>query len=176
LTLDEIEAGTRVFADAPIFVYHFTAASPACHRFLKRCESGELKAVTSAAAIAEVTHRLMMIEAVASELVTPGNVAKKLRAKPGAIKKLRKYDEQARNIALMGVDILALDSGILARASALRAEAGLMVNDSLMASTALSAGLEVIATSDGDFRRVRQLRVAEPGDLGKAAPSRPEIR
>jgi predicted nucleic acid-binding protein len=171
LTLDEIEAGTRVFADATIFVYHFTAASPACHRFLKRCESGELKALTSAAAVAEVTHRLMMIEAVARKLVAPGNVAKKLRAKPGVIKELRKYDEQAQQIALMGIDIVGLDSGILARASTVRAEAGLMVNDSVMASTALSADLEVIATSDRDFRRVRQLTVAEPGDLGESARS-----
>jgi predicted nucleic acid-binding protein len=165
LTLDQIEAGTRVFADATIFVYHFTAASPACHRFLKRCESGELKASTSAAAIAEVTHRLMMIEAVSLELVTAGNAAKKLRAKPTAIKKLRKYDEQAQQIPLMGIDVLPLDFGILSRASAFRTEAGLMVNDSIMASTALGAGIELIATSDRDFRRVRQLRVAEPGDL-----------
>ena len=167
MTLDEIEPGTRVFADAAIFVYHFAGASPACHRFLKRCESGELNAFTSAAAIAEATHRLMMIEAVASGLVTPGNVAKKLGAKPPAIKKLRRYDEPAQQIALMGVDIVPLDSGILARASTLRTESGLMVNDSLMASTALSAGLEVMATSDRDFRRVRELTVAEPGDLGK---------
>ncbi len=167
LTLDEIEEGTRVFADATIFVYHFTAASPACHRFLKRCENGELKGYTSTAAIAEVTHRLMMIEAVSLGLVTPGSVAKKLRSKPGAIKKLQKYDEQAHQIPLMGIDVLTLDLGILTRASALRAEAGLMVNDSLMASTALSAALEVIATSDGDFRRVRPLTVAEPGDLPK---------
>ena len=167
MTLDQIAAGTRVFADATIFVYHFTAASPACHRFLKRCENGELKGFTSAAAIAEVTHRLMMIEAVSLGLVTPGSVAKKLRSKPGAIKKLRKFDEQAQHIPLMGIDVLALDLGVLARSSALRAEAGLMVNDSLTASTALSAALEVIATSDRDFRRVRQLTIAEPGDLAK---------
>jgi predicted nucleic acid-binding protein len=167
LTLDEIRAGTRVFADATIFVYHFTGASPACHRFLKRCEKGELKGFTSAAAVAEVTHRLMMIEAVSLGLVTPGSVAKKLRSKPGAIKKLGKFDELPQDISLMGIDVLALDLGVLTRASALRAEAGLMVNDSLMASTALSTALEVIATSDGDFRRVRQLTVAEPGDLAK---------
>jgi predicted nucleic acid-binding protein len=167
LTLDEIDPGTRVFADATIFVYHFTGASPACHRFLKRCESGELKALTSAAAIAEVTHRLMMIEAVSLGLVTARNLAKKLRAKPGAIKKLRKYDEQAQQIPLMGIDVIALDYGILTRASVLRGEAGLMVNDSLMASTALTAGVEIIATSDRDFRRVRELTVAEPGDLGR---------
>jgi len=167
LTLDEIPAGLTIFVDATIFVYHFSGSSLACRRFLERCEGGQLKAVTSAAALVEVSHRLMMMEAVSRGLVSSGNVAKKLRKKPGVVKKLRTYDENVQRIPLMGVQIVPLDLKILWRASELRFEFGLMMNDSLMASTALEAGLEVMATADRDFQRVRELSVAMPGDLRK---------
>ena len=168
MTLDELQPGLRIFTDATVFVYHFTGASHACRRFLERCEGGDLKAFTSAAALAEVSHRLMMIEAVSRGLVSPGNVLKKLRKKPGVVKKLGTYHENVQRIPLMGVEVLPLDLRILAKAFELRTAAGLLVNDSIMAATALSAGLEVIATADHDFRRVRELSMAEPADLGTA--------
>ncbi len=108
-----------------------------------------------------------MMEAVSRGLVSSGNVAKKLRKRPGVVKKLRTYDENVQRIPLMGVQAVPLDLKILCRASELRFEFGLMMNDSLMASTALEAGLEVIATVDRDFQRVRELSVAMPGDLRK---------
>ena len=165
MTLDEIPSGLKVFVDATIFVYHFSGTSPACRRFLERCESGQLKAVTSAAALVEVSHRLMMMEAVSRGLVSPGNVAKKLRKKPGVVKKLYTYDRNVQQIPLMGVEVVPLDLKILWLASELRTEFGLMMNDSLIASTALEAGLKVIATADQDFQRIRRFSVAVPGDL-----------
>jgi hypothetical protein len=63
--LSEIPSGTRVFIDATIFIYHFTGVSPSCRSLLARCEAGQLQALTSAVAIAEVTHRLITIDAVA---------------------------------------------------------------------------------------------------------------
>ena len=109
-----------------------------------------------------------MIEAVSRGLVSPGNVSQKLRKKPGVVKKLGTYHENVQRIPLMGVEVFPLDLRILAKAFELRTAAGLLVNDSIMAATALSAGLEVIATADHDFRRVRELSVAEPADLGTA--------
>jgi len=165
LTLDEISSGERVFVDATVFVYHYAGASPACRRLLERCERGDIKATTSAAALAEVSHRLMMMEAVSLGLVSTGNVAKKLRKKPGAVKKLHTYEDIVQRIPLMRVEVLSLDLKTLANASTLSAQYGLMVNDSIMASAAVTAGIEIIATADRDFRRVSELSVAVPGDL-----------
>ena len=67
----------------------------------------------------------------------------------------------------MGMEVVPLDLKILWRASELRFEFGLMMDGSLMASTALEAGLEVMATADKDFQSVRELSVAMPGDLRK---------
>jgi hypothetical protein len=47
MPLSEIPAGTSVFLDATLFVYHFTGASQSCRSLLARCEAGELHALTS---------------------------------------------------------------------------------------------------------------------------------
>lgn len=64
MTLEEIPAGARIFIDSTIFIYHFTAASPACRTLLERCEAGDVRGLTSTAVLAEVAHRLMMSEAL----------------------------------------------------------------------------------------------------------------
>lgn len=65
----------------------------------------------------------------------------------------------------MRVEVKPLDLKTLLNAADLRVEYGLMVNHSLIASTALSTGLQIIATADHDFQRVQTLSVALPGDL-----------
>ena len=94
MLLDQIAAGSRVFIDSTIFIYHFTGASADCKQFLERCEGGDLKGVTSVVVLAEVAHRLMMVEAVSRGSLTTGNVVRKLRAKPELVARLETYREQ----------------------------------------------------------------------------------
>jgi predicted nucleic acid-binding protein len=51
-TLDQLEAGSRVFIDASIFIYHFTGNSLECRQLLEACESGRIEGFTSVTAIA----------------------------------------------------------------------------------------------------------------------------
>jgi predicted nucleic acid-binding protein len=115
-----VERGSRVFIDASIFIYHFTGTSPGCRRFLESCERGQVEGITSVTALAEVAHRLMMIEAVAKGLISPGNPARKLREKPAIVKELHVYLEQVELIPLMGIAVLSLDLETLGVAAALR--------------------------------------------------------
>ena len=165
MTLDQISPGSRVFIDSTIFIYHFTGASADCRRFLERCERGDLKGSTSTVVLAEVAHRLMMIEAVARGLLPSGNVARKLRTRPDVVTGLETYREQVERIPLMGVAILPLDVKSLLHTHGVRKKYGLLVNDSLVAATATLAGLRTLATADTDFRRVAELETHEPADL-----------
>ena len=164
-TLEQIPFGARIYLDAPIFIYHFTGASEACRALLLRCENGEVRGVTSAVTVAEVTHRLMTIEAVADGLVTPGNVVAKLRRRPDVVKRLRRYREQVEKIPLMGVRVASLDLRTLLMAGALRPEAGLLTNDSLAAATALEQEIDRVASADPDFETVEGLTLHRPDDL-----------
>ena len=165
MTLDQIRSGSRVFIDATIFIYHFTGSSRDCRIFLERCEQGDLKGWTSVVALAETTHRLMMVEALANGLVSPGNVAQKLRRQPGAVQRLSLYQEQVEKIPLMAVEVIPLDLSSLLRAKKVRSRYGLLANDSILAATALEGGIVAIASADRDFERLEGVQLFQPSDL-----------
>ena len=166
MTLESVRAATRIFLDATIFIYHATGASPECRGLLERCEAGEVAGVTSVVVLAEVAHRLMMIEAVAAGLVSGKDVVKKLRSKPDIVGRLHVYHEQVERIPLMGVDVLPLDLGTMLRSAHFRRQYGLLVNDSLVVAAARGSGVGHLASADPDFGRVKELKVYHPGDLG----------
>lgn len=151
--------------DAPIFIYHFTGVSEQCREFLARCERGVITAKTSAVIIAEVTHRLMMIEAVARGFVQPGQVVKKLRAQPEIVRKLRLYDEQVRQIPWMEIEVIPLQSSTLFQAAEVRRQEGLLTNDSAFVATARADAITTLVTADRDFTRLRDVQVFAPTDL-----------
>ena len=166
--LESAARGDQVFIDSTIFIYHFVGASAQCRRFLARCESLEIEGVTSTGILAEVTHRLMMIEAVAAGLVSPGNVARKLAERPEIVKKLGSYRRDVESISLMGIRIVGVGLSDLLKAHELQVRHGLLTNDSLVAAAALEIG-SPLATSDAAFGRVKGLTVLSPDDLRPAA-------
>jgi predicted nucleic acid-binding protein len=165
LTLDDVPAEAGIFVDSTIFLYHFTGASQECRRFLRRCESGEVDGLTSSVVLAEVAHRLMTIEAVASGMVSAGNVVKKLRSKPELVRRLTRYQQQVDKIPLMSVRVHAVDTGTLLRSAEFRSRYGLLVNDSLVLTSAVDHGVTALASADRDFERVEEVQLYSPGDL-----------
>jgi len=115
LTLDRVPPGSRIFLDSTIFIYHATKVSLQCRSLLERCESGDVAGITSVVVLAEVAHRLMLVEAVATGLVSGKDVVKKLRARPDLVRRLHVYHDQVERVPLMGVDIVPFDVGTLLR-------------------------------------------------------------
>ena len=69
MMLQDIPAGTCCFIDANIFVYHLVnvpVLSDDCSKFFDRIERREITGVTSAVAVAEATHKVMLAEAIAN--------------------------------------------------------------------------------------------------------------
>ncbi len=163
--VEGLPEGERVFLDANVFVYHFSGVSAECRRLLEACEQGALRGVTSVIVLAEVRHRLMLLEAVGKRLVTAGNVVRKLRERPDVMRALTACHEQVERIPLMGVEVLPLDLRQLLGAADLQRRFGLLTNDALLAATALDAEIEHFASADADFERVEGLAVHAPGDL-----------
>lgn len=166
MTLDRIPSGERVFLDSSIFIYHFTGASLDCRALLERCEAGDVKGATSVVVLAEVAHRLMLLEALSGGLVAPPNAVKKLRARPELVRGLRLYQDQVEQIPLMGVEVFPAQLATLARSADVRRRHGLLVNDSLVVAAAEAAQIGALASADTDFRRVKELKLYQPADLG----------
>lgn len=164
-SLDAVAAGTRLFLDSPVFLYVFAGASEECRVLLRRCEEHQVAGVTSVVVMAEVCHRLMAMEAVAKGFMPPGAVGRKLRGRPDVVRQLEAYREYLERIPLMGIDVLPLDIGLSMRAADVRAETGLLTNDSIIVATMRDAGVTAIATGDRDFERVEGIQVFRPTDL-----------
>ena len=64
MKLEDLPEGARVLVDANILIYHFSGVSLECRAFLQRCESRQVEALTGVHILLEVTHRLMVLEAL----------------------------------------------------------------------------------------------------------------
>jgi predicted nucleic acid-binding protein len=170
-SLDDVPGGGRVFLDASIFVYHFFRASAQCRRLLERCERRDVAGVTSVVVFNEVSHRLMMMEAVRAGLVSPGGVPGKLRRRPDLVRPLHAHVSQVECIPAWGIEVLPVDLGRSMRAADARASTGLLTNDAIILATMREEAILAIATADSDFRRFDDLQVFRPTDLGPAAPA-----
>jgi predicted nucleic acid-binding protein len=88
MMFDELQDGEKIFIDANIFVYHFGELSGACKHLLSRCSKGQLRGYTSTAILAEVLHRLMIVEAVKKGHVKAKNPVQQLKKNPEIVKQL----------------------------------------------------------------------------------------
>ncbi len=170
-SLDALPPGTTVFLDSPVLLYVFSASSAECRALLRRCEEHAITGVTSTVVMAEVCHRLMAFEALSKGLMPPGGVGRKLRSRPDVVRQLTEYREYLQRIPLVGIDVLPLDVRLFMGAADVRAETGLLTNDSIIVATMRDAGVSAIATADRDFERVEGIQVFRPTDLGAAAPA-----
>ena len=163
--LDQIRSGARIFVDSTVLIYHFTGSSIECKNFLSRCERTDLRGMTSVIVLAEVAHRMMMMEALSKGLIHGNNPARKLRAKPDLIKNLHIYKQQIDQIPLMGIEIIPLDLKTFFKASILRDNYGFLTYDSLVAATATEQNVEGIASADTDFERLQGVPLFRPHDV-----------
>ena len=65
--LDNIPDGTHCFVDANVIAYFIVGLvpfAPQCETLFKRVEVGAISASTSAALVAEATHKVMLAEAI----------------------------------------------------------------------------------------------------------------
>jgi predicted nucleic acid-binding protein len=85
-----LPSGSRVFIDANIFIYHFTHTplTAACTKFLQRVEVGDIEGITSVITLAEVAHRLMILEAIQIHGLFPHAAVRKLKENPTLVQQL----------------------------------------------------------------------------------------
>lgn len=162
---NELPEGNVLFIDSNILIYHFSGVSDECSGLLERCERGELKGVTSTHILAEVLHRLMMIEAVEKKVASPGEIAKGLKTNPDGVRKLRDYYKYTMQIPLMGIEVLPLNIEVIRDSQEYRRSYGFLTNDSLSLALMEQHGIGAIATGGMDFHRIEKIEVWSPMDV-----------
>lgn len=150
--------------DANIFIYALGQTSPLCVAFLERCAREELLGVTTVEVVNEVTHRLMLVEAVKKNHITKEQ-ASQLKGKPNVVKALTDYWILASRIFALNVLVLGLEVPRLHRAERLRKTNGVLTTDSMVLAAINEYGIGCLATRDGDFDQVPGISVYKPGDV-----------
>jgi predicted nucleic acid-binding protein len=113
----------------------------------------------------EITHRLMVLEALQKELITGGQPARKLKEEPEIIKSLHEYNQSVQQISRLRIRVRPLTSAIVKAGEAIRVQEGLMTNDSVTVALGQKMGLIDVATADADFNTISHIRVCQPGDI-----------
>jgi predicted nucleic acid-binding protein len=162
--LPNLPAGTDIFLDANVFIYALGGHSNDCHQLLRRCATEEIFGITTLDVINEVTHRLMLTEAVAKHVIPKGN-ASALKGKWRDVATLTEYWLLASRIFALNILIAGSDGARLHRAQTVRSNYGLLTNDSLIPATMNELGIDCLATRDRDFDHVSSLTVYKPTDI-----------
>lgn len=162
--IENLPAGTHVFLDANIFVYAFLGHSNQCRDLLARCATERVFGITTLDVVNEVTHRMMLAEALGSGVIKRDSV-RELRGKWREIAKLTSYWRQTAGIFALNILVLTSDEGRLHRAQTMRSRHGLLTNDSLIVGTMDEYGISCLASRDDDFDHVSSLTIYKPTDI-----------
>lgn len=166
MNLDDISTGSLCVVDTNVLIYAEQGVSPQAQRFVRRCSSGELKAVLPQTVWQELAHKLMMAEAMMRGLTSGGNPAARLGAKPDAIRSLTLYRAKVKSLLDLGFGFEPCQlEDLTERAFALQERHGLLTNDSVVLAVALRLKADVLVSSDKAFRGVEELDVYYPTDL-----------
>lgn len=163
--LHEIEAVSKVFIDANIFVYHFSKGSEfnkSCTDFLYRVETSQIHGFTSVGIIMEASHRLMMIEASSVLDVEIKNLPKYLKQHPDIVKQLTKHLTVPSKITELNIEIVQTTLKNVVDSQHNKTKYGFLSNDSLTLKIMEDIGMTNIASNDSDFKRVEWLNLYLP--------------
>jgi predicted nucleic acid-binding protein len=157
MTFADLAAGDAVFLDANVFVYHFIADPTyggACTDLLERLERRELEGWTSPHVLAEVSHRLMTLEACSVFGWPYQGIASRLRRHPNELQQPGGFRQALAEIALLGLNMSLVTEQHVSRAADFSLRQGLLTNDALMMVIMQDRGLIHLASNDADFDRV----------------------
>jgi len=157
MNFGSLARGATIFLDANTFIFHFQphpAFGPACTALLKRIELQELCGYTATHVLAEVIHRLMTIEARSNFGWTSGKLLQRLKQNPTAVKSLTRHVIAVQELLQSRIQVLQVQPPLLATASSLSQQYGLLTNDALIVAVMQSNGLTNLGSADDDFDRV----------------------
>ncbi len=163
--LYEIEAGSKVFVDANIFVYHFSKGSEfnkSCTDFFFRVETKEIHGFTSAGIVMEAAHRLMMVEASSMLDIEIKNFPKYLKQHPDMVKRLTQHLIVPNKISELNIEIVPITLKGIEDSQSNKTKFGFLSNDSLTLKIMEDIGITKIASNDLDFKRVDWLNLYLP--------------
>ena len=162
--LATVPSGQHLFIDANICIYHFTQSplTAACTALLQRVEMGNLVGSTSVVTLAEVSHRLMLLEAIHTFGLVPRTAVRYLKEHPDLVTQLSQYRVATEAVATFNVTVEPVTPEHFRAAQQLCARHGLLTNDALLVAVMQSLVLADLASNDSDLATMPGLTLWQP--------------
>lgn len=168
--LKDFKGKEAIFIDANIFLHHAFDINAASVEFLKKVESLNLKAYTSALVIEEVTFKLTMQSASNFlDRVTLQGVKvllKDIKTKEKVFKPILEYRGYIDTLKDFGLMILDLTDKDMAAAIQTAKTYGLITADAAHIAVMERRGIPHIASNDSDFKAVNNITLWTPETSG----------
>jgi len=166
MNLDRIPQGSLCVLDTNVLLYAEQGVSAQAQHLLRRIEQGELIGVLPQPVWQELTHKLMLAEALMLGHIKGGNPARQLANKPKVIKGLTFYKEKVRALVMLGLKFESCThTDLIDSAFQLQTRYGLLTNDAVILAVAVRLGADALASADAGFRSVQEVKVYSPSDL-----------
>ena len=165
MRLEAFPDGGRLFVDANVFLYHCwdqSPQSPICSRLFARIELGLVRGVTSTTVLTEVTHRLLIAEAIARYPESTRHPVRFLKRHPVLVRTLSRTQLIVERLTHLPFQVISLTPALWHRAALLSQELGLLMNDAITVACLRRLRLRHLASADRDFRRVPRLTCWTP--------------
>ena len=114
------QKGDSVFLDANTLIYHFTnhpKYGAACTALVERIELKEIQAFTSSHCLADVTHRIMTIEAMGRFTWPATGLAARLKKHHAETPKPSLYQQATMKVGQLGIQVLPLIEALVVAAT-----------------------------------------------------------
>jgi len=166
VNLDDIPSGSLCVIDTNILLYAEQGVSEQSQRLIRRCARGDLIGILPQTVWQELTHKLMLAEAMTKGLVSGGNPAARLAAKPEAVRGLSLYRAKVRALVDLGLGFepCTLDD-LVKSAFELQEKYALLTNDAVVLAVAIRLKADALVSSDKAFQSVAEVSVHSPTDL-----------
>lgn len=165
LLLKDIPDGVTCFLDATIFFYHLVHTPPLsddCSDLLARIGTGSITGVTSAVALAEATHKVMLAEITKRSNVTHQGLIARIKKHPEWLDNLAEHKQVMKLARALRVGIESITEDTLRRGADLSSQQRLLTNDALTLAIIEELDLNYLATNDDDFDSIPNLTVCKP--------------
>jgi predicted nucleic acid-binding protein len=157
MTFADLPAGASLFLDANVLVYHFQphpVFGLACSQLIQSIENDQVRGLTSTHVLSEVAHRLMAMEASLLPGWTASKVIQRLRQQPAVLQSFTRFPSAVQTVLQSRIEMLTIARALIASATALSQQTGLLSNDALIVAVMQEHGLTNLASNDADFDRV----------------------
>jgi predicted nucleic acid-binding protein len=154
----DLQMGDSVFVDANTLIYHFTNHPKyglACMALAERVERKQIQGFTSSHCVADVTHRIMTLEAMNRLSWPASRLAARLKKHHAEIPKLTHYQQAAAKVGQLGFQVLPVFEHHVLAATKISQAFELLTGDALIIALMQQHGLIKLASVDADFDRVR---------------------